>query len=197
MGRLVFVLGGARSGKSRFAQEYAWAEAGEDVLYVATATVTDDEMTTRVARHREDRPAAWETVELPLWAGETLLARGALPPVIVLDCLTLLLSTPAFTDANLTAEAVEAHATAEVDGLVRLASVHSGTLIVVSNEVGMGMHPDYPLGRIYRDAFGRANQRIAAHADAAYFLLAGIALDLTKLRAALPVASSHNMGRGK
>ena len=197
MGRLVFVLGGARSGKSRFAQEYAWAEAGEDVLYVATATVTDDEMTTRVARHREDRPAAWETVELPLRAGETLLARGALPPVIVLDCLTLLLSTPAFTDANLTAEAVEAHATAEVDGLVRLASVHSGTLIVVSNEVGMGMHPDYPLGRIYRDAFGRANQRIAAHADAAYFLLAGIALDLTKLRAALPVASSHNMGRGK
>jgi len=197
MGRLVFVLGGARSGKSRFAQEYAWAEAGEDVLYVATATVTDDEMTTRVARHREDRPAAWETVELPLRAGETLLARGALPPVIVLDCLTLLLSTPAFTDANLTAEAVEAHATAEVDGLVRLASVHSGTLIVVSNEVGMGMHPDYPLGRIYRDAFGRANQRIAAHADAAYFLLVGIALDLTKLRAALPVASSHNMGRGK
>jgi len=68
---------------------------------------------------------------------------------------------------------------------------------VVSNEVGMGMHPDYPLGRIYRDAFGRANQRIAAHADAAYFLLVGIALDLTKLRAALPVASSHNMGRGK
>ena len=81
MGRLVFVLGGARSGKSRFAQEYAWAEAGEDVLYVATATVTDDEMTARVARHREDRPAAWETVELPLRAGETLLARGALQEV--------------------------------------------------------------------------------------------------------------------
>ncbi len=90
----------------------------------------------------------------------------------------------------------ETHATAEVDGLVRLAAAHPGTLIVVSNEVGMGMHPDYPLGRIYRDAFGRANQRIAAHADAAYFLLAGIPLDLTRLRAALPVASPHGTDRG-
>jgi len=197
MGRLVFVLGGTRSGKSRFAQEYAWAEAGENVLYVATATVTDDEMTARVARHREDRPAAWETVELPLRAGETLLARDALPPVILLDCLTLLLSTPAFTSADLTAEEVEMHATIEIDGLVRLAAVHTGTLIVVSNEVGMGMHPDHPLGRIYRDAFGRANQRIAAHADAAYFLLAGIALDLTKLRAALPVASLQRTLQGE
>lgn len=190
IGRLILVLGGARSGKSRFAQEYAWAMAGENVLYVATATVTDEEMTARVERHREDRPTVWETVELPLRVGETLIAREALPPVILLDCLTLLLSTPAFTNADLTAAEVEAHATAEVDGLVRLAAIHTGALIVVSNEVGMGMHPDYPIGRVYRDAFGRANQRIAAHADEAYFLLAGIPLDLTKLRAVLPAFSS-------
>ncbi len=186
MGRLVLVLGGARSGKSRFAQDYARATAGDAVLVVATATVTDDEMAARVARHREDRPAAWRTLELPSRAGEALLVRDGLPPVILLDCLTLLLSTPAFTNPDLTPDEIEANAQAETDGLIRLAAAHSGTLIVVSNEVGMGMHPDHPLGRAYRDAYGRANQRIAAAADTAYFLLAGIPLDLTKLRAAVP-----------
>lgn len=186
MGRLVLVLGGARSGKSQFAQDCAQATGGEDVLVVATATVTDDEMAARVARHREDRPAAWQTLELPSRAGDTLRARRDLPSVIVLDCLTLLLSTPAFTNPDLTPDEIEANAQAETDSLIRLAAAHDGTLIVVSNEVGMGMHPDYPLGRAYRDAYGRANQRIAAAADAAYFLLAGIPLDLTKLRAAMP-----------
>ena len=100
MGRLVLVLGGARSGKSAFAERLARATGGDAVLYVATATITDDEMAARVARHRADRPAAWETVELPLRAGDTLRERADLPPVILLDCLTLLLSTPAFTNPD-------------------------------------------------------------------------------------------------
>ena len=190
-GRLVLVLGGARSGKSTFAERLARDAGGDDVLYVATATVTDDEMAVRIARHRADRPAVWETVELPLRAGATLLARDNLPPVILLDCLTLLLSTPAFTDENLTAEAIESHATAEVDGLLRLIERYSGTLIVVSNEVGMGLHPNSVLGRFYRDALGRANQRLAAQADAAYLLIAGIPLDLNKLRASIPGPLMH------
>jgi adenosylcobinamide kinase/adenosylcobinamide-phosphate guanylyltransferase len=186
MGRLVLVLGGARSGKSAFAERLAGAEAGDAVLYVATATITDDEMAARIARHRADRPIAWETVELPMGVGKALQERADLPPVVLLDCLTLLLSTPALTDPDLGEVAIEAHATAEVDGLLRLLDTYSGTLIVVSNEVGMGLHPNSALGRIYRDALGRANQRLAAHADAAYLLIAGIPLDLQRLRAALP-----------
>jgi len=186
MGRLILVLGGARSGKSVFAERLARATGGDDVLYVATATITDDEMAARIARHRTARPAAWETVELPLRVGEALEQRPALPPVILLDCLTLLLSTPALTDPDLSAEAIEAHAAAEVDGLLRFRDAYAGTLIVVSNEVGMGLHPNSALGRMYRDALGRANQRLAARADAAYLLVAGIPLDLMLLRSNVP-----------
>lgn len=185
MGRLVLVLGGARSGKSAFAERLAHAESSDDVLYVATATITDDEMAARIARHRADRSAAWETVELPMRAGDALRQRANLPRVILLDCLTLLLSTPAFTNPHLSADAIEAHATAEVDGLLRLRDGYPGTLIIVSNEVGMGLHPNSALGRGYRDALGRANQRLAARADAAYLLVAGIPLDLLRLRATL------------
>ncbi len=191
MGRLVLVLGGARSGKSAFAERLARAEGGDDVLYVATATATDDEMAARIVRHRADRPAVWDTVELPMRAGDALRQRANLPRVLLLDCLTLLLSTPAFTDPDLSADAIEAHAAAEVDGLLRLRDGYPGTLIVVSNEVGMGLHPNSALGRSYRDALGRANQRLAAHADAAYLLVAGIALDLHHLRATLPEVSQH------
>jgi adenosylcobinamide kinase / adenosylcobinamide-phosphate guanylyltransferase len=190
MGRLVLVLGGARSGKSAFAERLARATGGDAVLYVATATITDDEMAARVARHRADRSAAWETVELPLRAGDTLRERGDLPPVILVDCLTLLLSTPALTNPDLSETAIEEHATAEVDGLLRLRDDYPGTLIVVSNEVGMGLHPNSALGRIYRDALGRANQCLAARADAAYLLVAGIPLDLHRLRADLSGAMS-------
>lgn len=186
MGRLVLVLGGARSGKSAFAERLAQSISGDDVLYVATATVTDKEMAARIARHRADRPVAWETMELPLRVGETLLARRDVPPVVLLDCMTLLLSTPAFTEPDLSEEAVERHANMETDGLFQFVAQYSGTLIVVSNEVGMGLHPNSLLGRIYRDALGRANQRLAARADAAYFLVAGIPLDVQKLRATLP-----------
>ena len=186
MGRLVLVLGGARSGKSAFAERLARAEAGDDVLYVATATVTDEEMAARIARHRADRSAAWETAELPTRAGDALRQRAELAPVLLLDCLTLLLSTPALTAPDLSADAIEAHATAEVDGLFRLLDAYAGTLIVVSNEVGMGLHPNSALGRHYRDALGRANQRLAARADAAYLLVAGIPLDLHRLRVTIP-----------
>jgi adenosylcobinamide kinase / adenosylcobinamide-phosphate guanylyltransferase len=188
MGRLVLVLGGARSGKSAFAERLARQAGGDDVLYVATATITDDEMAARVARHRADRSEAWETVELPLRVGDALRKRDDLPPVILLDCLTLLLSTPALTNLDLSEDAIEAHATAEVEGLLRLRDGYPGTLIVVSNEVGMGLHPNSALGRIYRDALGRANQRLAAHADAAYLLVAGIPLDLHRLKADMPGA---------
>jgi adenosylcobinamide kinase / adenosylcobinamide-phosphate guanylyltransferase len=191
MGRLVLVLGGARSGKSAFAERLAHADAGDDVLYVATAMVTDNEMAARIARHRADRPAAWETVELPTRAGDALRQRTNLPRVLLLDCLTLLLSTPAFTDSDLSADAIEAHATVEVDALLRLLDVYPGTLIVVSNEVGMGLHPNSALGRSYRDALGRANQRLTARADAAYLLIAGIPLDLKCLRAAIPDATER------
>jgi adenosylcobinamide kinase/adenosylcobinamide-phosphate guanylyltransferase len=177
MGKLVLVLGGARSGKSAFAERLALAEGGNAVLYIATAIVADDEMAARVARHRAERPAAWETVERSQGVADALSARPSLPPVLLLDCLTLLLSAPAI-DPDVSAEIIAAHAAAEVGGLLRLADAHAGTLIVVSNEVGMGLVPPYPMGRAYRDTLGRANQRLAARADAAYLLVAGIPLSL-------------------
>jgi adenosylcobinamide kinase/adenosylcobinamide-phosphate guanylyltransferase len=180
MGSLVLVLGGARSGKSAFAERLALAEGGNAVLYIATAIVADDEMAARVARHRAERPAAWETVERSRGVADALSARPSLPPVLLLDCLTLLLSAPAI-DPDVSAEMIETHAAAEVGGLLRLADAHPGTLIVVSNVVGMGLVPPYPMGRVYRDTLGRANQRLAARADAAYLLVAGIPLTLKEL----------------
>ncbi|MCB0043165.1 MAG: bifunctional adenosylcobinamide kinase/adenosylcobinamide-phosphate guanylyltransferase [Caldilinea sp.] len=172
---LTLILGGARSGKSTYAEQQA-AAAGGRVLYVATAEAWDDEMRARIAAHRAQRPATWRTVEAPRAVGAA--ARAALDDgadVVLVDCLTLLASNviialPEGSDER----AASASLNEELDALLAAYEASDAAWFVVSNEVGLGIVPAYPLGRVYRDALGRANQRMAALADRVIFMVAGL-----------------------
>lgn len=172
---LTLILGGARSGKSTYAEQQA-AAAGGRVLYVATAEAWDDEMRARIAAHRAQRPATWRTVEAPRAVGAA--ARAALDDgadVVLVDCLTLLASNviialPEGSDER----AASAVLDQELDALLAAYEASDAAWFVVSNEVGLGIVPAYPLGRVYRDALGRANQRMAALADRVIFMVAGL-----------------------
>jgi len=175
MGKLIFVTGGARSGKSRFAESLAAQH--ERVRYIATAVAFDDEMRARIAKHRQSRPQSWLTCEGYRDVGRFLCEADA----VLLDCITimvtnLMMDEPVDWDHATPAEADEAerHIQAEIDSLIAAARNFAGTLIVVSNELGMGLVPVYPFGRIYRDIAGRVNQRLAAAADEAYLTVSGI-----------------------
>mgnify|MGYP000855577224 FL=1 len=181
---IVLVLGGARSGKSDYAQLLA-GRLAERVLYVATATAGDDEMAERIARHRAERPATWDTAEAPVdvaaATGEALADHGA----VLLDCLTMLTSNVLLAQEDDPA-AAEARLLADLDALCDLCAGRDVALVIVSNEVGMGVVPAYPLGRAYRDMLGRANQRLARRADRVLLLIAGIPVDVRALSRALP-----------
>lgn len=174
--RLIFLLGGARSGKSHYAEQWA-RENGQRVLFVATAQALDDEMRERITRHRQHRPPGWATLEAPLQAGVQVQQALALAgyDTILLDCLTvlaanILLSLPETASQEEVTDAV----LAEVDSLLNVCAGSSATWFIVSNEVGMGVVPPSKLGRLYRDALGRANQRVAAQADEVLLLVAGL-----------------------
>ena len=178
MAHLTFILGGARSGKSRHAQEIAEKHAGGDsVLFVATAQACDSEMQQRIARHRQDRPAHWRTIEEPLRAA-AILCENPGAGVVLIDCLTL------FVTNHLLAQGDAAHCEAEtwdeagaesaVEDLIAKAKEHPGHVIIVSNEVGLGLVPSTPLGRAFRDVAGRANQQAALAADTVLFMVAGL-----------------------
>jgi adenosylcobinamide kinase/adenosylcobinamide-phosphate guanylyltransferase len=178
---LTLVLGGARSGKSSYAEQLA-AERGLRVLYVATAQAWDEEMSTRIANHQVQRPAHWRTLEAPLQVGAALAtAEAALVDdteewdVVLVDCLTLLASNVILTlPEPVETPAAEAALRAEVDALLAAYAASKARWILVSNEVGLGIVPAYPLGRVYRDALGRANQQLAAVADEVLFMVAGL-----------------------
>ena len=173
-GRLILLLGGARSGKSRYAE--TWAQGnGRCVLFVATAQVFDDEMRQRIARHRGDRPPAWDTVEAPLYVGATMRAALAGHDTVLVDCITLLASNVLLAQPeDATQDAVNQAILAEIDDLLAARAASSATWLVVSNEVGMGVVPPTRLGRFYRDALGYANQRLAQAADEVLLLVAGL-----------------------
>ncbi len=173
-GRLILLLGGARSGKSRYAE--AWAQAhGRRVLFVATAQVFDDEMRQRIARHRSDRPSAWDTVEAHLHVGAAIRAALAGHDTVLVDCITLLASNVLLAQPeDVAQDAVNQAVLAEVDDLLAVQATSSATWLVVSNEVGMGVVPPTRLGRFYRDALGYANQRLAQVADEVLLLVAGL-----------------------
>lgn len=192
---LILVLGGARSGKSDYALELAQRLAGDrPVLFVATAQAGDPEMAQRIQRHRQERPSHWQTLEAPTGVGPALtaqLARASAPEpgVILLDCLTLLVSNVLLAHPD-PAEEGEAASWArlrqELDGLLEAHGQLGRPFILVSNEVGLGIVPGDPLSRLYRDLLGRTNRYLAQVADQALFLLAGIPLDLKALQARLP-----------
>ena len=165
------VLGGARSGKSAFAQtaaEARAAEIGRRPVMVATAQAFDAEMAERIARHRDDRGAAWTTLEAPLDIAGALDALGP-DDVVVVDCLTLWLSNLMLDERDLAAAAAE---------LVAVAARFEGALWLVSNEVGFGIVPDKALARRFRDEAGRLHQALAQAADAVTLVVAGLTLRL-------------------
>lgn len=188
---LSLVLGGARSGKSRFAIELA-ARSGSRVVYVATGVVTDPEMAVRVARHRAARPPGWVTVEEPL-EPSAAVRRHAAADAVVVDCLGFAVSNrllalwrepqgPPVADPQVL-EQVEGAVLAEARALAEAARAAAAHVIVVSNEVGLGPVPESALGRAFRDLLGLANQAVAAAADAVYVTWAGIPVEVKALDA--------------
>ena len=181
MGKLTLVLGGARSGKSSFAERLA-SQLSHDVLYIATAQALDQEMSARIKKHRGARPDHWRTLEIPSGIHDKLKSSQVDAEVIILDCLTLLVSnilmslpdTQENPDENLATLRVESELTALMS-TIRGTEAH---WIIVSNEVGMGLVPPYPLGRLYRDQLGWANKFIANAADQVIFMLAGLPWEL-------------------
>ncbi len=163
--RLTFVLGGARSGKSRYAEQLLM-QAPPPWTYVATAEAFDDEMRERIAHHRDRRDERWQTRDVPL---ELPAAIAELRDPALIDCLTLWLSNVMLAGRDVESES---------ERLVASLADAKGPLVVVSNEVGLGLVPETPLGRAFRDAQGRLNQRVAAVADRVVLMAAGLPLDL-------------------
>jgi adenosylcobinamide kinase/adenosylcobinamide-phosphate guanylyltransferase len=162
--RAVLALGGARSGKSRWAQTLA-EDARPLRLFLATAEAGDEEMADRIARHRADRGEGWTTLEEPLELAKTLRAEAREDRVVLVDCVTLWLSNLMFAKRALDRE---------IHGLIETIGALAGPVIFVSNEVGSGIAPVTPLGREFRDWQGRANQEIAAACGAVVLVTAGI-----------------------
>ena len=184
MGRLTLILGGARSGKSRYAMQLARQHGGR-VTYIATAQNLDTEMQTRIENHRRERPPEWQTLEIPRNVGRAFQFQAPLADLVLLDCLTMLVSNVILetsgsqdqTDESQAREAVQI----EIEDLLAIIRASQSSWIVVSNEVGMGLVPPYPLGRLYRDLLGWANQMLAAQASQFYFMVAGIPLPIHRL----------------
>ncbi len=166
-GKTLFVLGGARSGKSRHAQAIAEraASAGGNLVYVATAQAFDDEMTDRIARHRADRDARWRTIDAPVALAEALSAADAEGSIILVDCLTLWMTNLLLGEQDIEVRTV---------ALLRAIEALRGRAIFVSNEVGMGIVPDNALARRFRDEAGRLHQRVAAQVDSVDMVIAGL-----------------------
>lgn len=172
--QLVLVLGGARSGKSSCAENLA--RQGERTLFVATAEALDDDMRRRIMKHRERRPASWDTLEEPLDPAAAIPSALAGHDTLLFDCLTvwvsnLLLALEDEADA-------EAEILARAGALLDLYEQADSRWILVSNEVGLGVVPATELGRRYRDLLGRVNQLFAARADKVYLMVAGLPLEL-------------------
>jgi len=164
-GKITFVIGGARSGKSSFALNRASELQGEKV-YIATAQALDAEMSDRIAKHKEERNSDWDTIEEPLCIAETIKDISGRYEVIVIDCLTLWLSNLLLADKEIDRE---------IDAFISsVFSLQSSRTFVVSNEVGMGIVPENELARRFRDLAGQLNQKMAAVADEVYLVAAGI-----------------------
>ena len=175
MGKLTFILGGARSGKSSYAQKLA-EESGESVAFIATAQALDDEeMTVRIKRHQSERPENWFTLEIPLDLANHV---GSIKTeCVILDCVTLLVSNlmMRFVQNDLVDEKKSTQAIqAEIEKITSIIHESNQHWLVISNEVGQGLVPPYQMGRVYRDLLGWANQKLAKEADEVLWMVAGI-----------------------
>jgi adenosylcobinamide kinase/adenosylcobinamide-phosphate guanylyltransferase len=169
--RIILVTGGARSGKSRFAENLA-RSFGSPLGYLATGESRDSEMDERIIRHRDRRGPEWSTIEEPLRLTETLAAHDGCFRAVLVDCITLWLSN------LLLAHDVPERVMTEVREFTDTASKFATPLILVTNEVGMGIVPENRLARMFRDLAGEANELLAAVADEVHVVFSGIPLKL-------------------
>lgn len=174
----ILITGGARSGKSRFAQELA-LKLGEPVLFVATAVAGDDEMQHRIEEHQRTRPATWTTLEITAHVGSQIDRQIGRSKVVIVDCITLLANNIFNqyidqTSEQIDASLIEQKLIAEIDELIDCTNHTDASFIMVTNEVGTGLVPANKVGRLYRDLLGLANQKLAARADEVYLMVAGL-----------------------
>ncbi len=172
MAKMVYITGGARSGKSSYAQQLVEEHPGK-LLYIAPARVEDDEMAERVARHQQAREERWQLLEEPLWLAECLETSAAGHGALLLDCVTLWL-----TNLYFHLEEKQGPVLAEVDRLIELVWQLEEPLYLVSNELGSGIVPENRLARRFRDLAGIVNQRLAAAADEAWLVVSGLPIKL-------------------
>ncbi|MBR3622576.1 MAG: bifunctional adenosylcobinamide kinase/adenosylcobinamide-phosphate guanylyltransferase [Selenomonadaceae bacterium] len=176
MGKIVLITGGARSGKSEFAERYA-KKFGKIVSYIATAEIYDDEMRARVDLHKKRRPREWKTYECPKDAHIAIEEAGKYSDLILFDCLTVYLSNLILSmEDNID----ETKVNQAIDLLIAAAKKISAATVFVTNEVGAGIVPENKLARIFRDMAGRVNQKMASNADDVYLVVSGCAIDLKK-----------------
>ena len=168
---ITLVLGGARSGKSRWAQERA--EEFARVTYLATARAGDTEMRVKIARHRRERPSRWRTVEVPIDLPEKIRSESRDADLLLIDCFTLYVANVMRTGGN-----AEAHNGSRIRDLLDAMRSSDASIIAVSNEVGSGIVPAFASGRVYRDMLGHLNQEVALIADNVVLMVAGLPLAL-------------------
>jgi len=177
-GKLIFITGGARSGKSNFAEKIA-VGLGKLVAYLATAQPLDEEMAFRIKKHREKRLNTWETYEEPTEVRGLVSRLGLEKEVILIDCLTLLTSNLLLRKEDKVEDPKwQEEILLEIKKLAGVCYKVPAQVIIVSNEVGMGLVPDNSLGRVYRDILGRANSIIANKADEVFMIVSGIPLKI-------------------
>ena len=177
-GKLIFITGGARSGKSSFAEKIA-AKTSKKVAYIATGQPLDEEMAFRIKKHREKRLNTWETYEEPIEVRELVSHLGLEKEIILVDCLTLLISNLLLRKEDKVEDSKwQEEILLEIEKFAEVSYKVPAQVIIVSNEVGMGLVPDNPLGRVYRDILGRANSIIADKADEVFMMVSGIPLKI-------------------
>jgi len=166
---ITLVLGGVRAGKSGYAQ--ALALKSDEVVFLATAQASDEEMRAKIARHRKERPSAWKTVEVPFDLDQAILEQGASSSFLIIDCLTT------YTGNQLVAKQASCETILHrIDAVCNALLTGRASAALISNEVGSGIVPEFPAGRAYRDILGEVNQRVARICDNVVLMVAGCAL---------------------
>lgn len=187
MRKKILILGGARSGKSRYAQEIALKSA-QPVLFVATAEAGDEEMKQRIEEHQKARPSTWHTLEATTDIGRQIKQRAGKVQTVIIDCIALLVSNILTQHGHPTGELIDApliekEVLAEINGLTKYMNQVKANFIIVSNEVGLGLVPANGMSRLYRDLLGKVNQILAQQCNEVYLMVAGLPL---------PIKLAHN-----
>ena len=174
----ILVTGGARSGKSHFAQELA-LKSGKPVLFVATAEAGDEEMKQRIRAHQRSRPPGWGTLEITTGVGNAVLKEADGVQLIIVDCITMLVNNVFNRHADRSLEQIDAtlvekEVTREIAELIECLKQVNAEFIIVTNEIGLGLVPANPIDRLYRDLLGKANRLLAEQVDEVYLMVAGL-----------------------